>query len=174
MLWKKLIFTGLYTGYSPVAPGTAGTVLALLIYVLEYYAFGEISWVVNLAIVVLFLYRIKYRNREIWIPRSIPSIRICDSSIDFYKKDDPQEVVIDEIFGYWVSVLFYPFSWKIALLGFIFFRIFDIFKPYPVKNAENLHGGTGIMMDDILAGIYSNLSILCLILIGRYTGFPVL
>jgi len=159
MLWKKLIFTGLYTGYSPVAPGTAGTVLALLIYVLEYYAFGEISWVVNLAIVVLFLY---------------PSIRICDSSIDFYKKDDPQEVVIDEIFGYWVSVLFYPFSWKIALLGFIFFRIFDIFKPYPVKNAENLHGGTGIMMDDILAGIYSNLSILCLILIGRYTGFPVL
>lgn len=142
MLWKKLLFTGFFSGYSPIAPGTAGTLLALLIYILEYVFFGNAVWMSNLVIVLIMLF---------------PSFKLGDLAEAFLKKKDPVEVVLDEMMGYWISVLFFPFNWKILISAFIIFRIIDILKPYPIKKLEKLSGGYGIMMDDFVAGIYTNM-----------------
>jgi phosphatidylglycerophosphatase A len=68
---------------------------------------------------------------------------------------DPQIVVIDEVAGQWIALLFAPVTWKTLLVGFILFRGFDILKPPPVRQLERLPEGTGIVMDDVAAGIYS-------------------
>lgn len=68
---------------------------------------------------------------------------------------DPQWVVIDEVAGQWITFLFAPVSWKTLLVGFILFRGFDILKPPPVRQLESLPGGTGIVVDDVAAGIYA-------------------
>jgi phosphatidylglycerophosphatase A len=76
-----------------------------------------------------------------------------------YAKSDPQFVVIDEVSGQ-LFALSFPFTalnWKSWLLGFILFRVFDIWKPFPARQAESLHGGWGIMADDWVAGIYAGL-----------------
>jgi phosphatidylglycerophosphatase A len=77
----------------------------------------------------------------------------------YYGKSDPQFVVIDEVSGQLIALSF-PFTllnWKSWLLGFILFRVFDIWKPFPARQAESLQGGWGIMADDWIAGIYAGL-----------------
>jgi len=68
---------------------------------------------------------------------------------------DPQSVVIDEVAGQWIALLFAPVSWKTLLLAFILFRVFDILKPPPVLQLERLSEGTGIVVDDVAAGLYA-------------------
>jgi phosphatidylglycerophosphatase A len=68
---------------------------------------------------------------------------------------DPQFVVIDEVAGQWLTLLFVPVTWKTMLAGFILFRAFDIVKPPPVRQLERLPEGTGIVVDDIGAGLYA-------------------
>jgi len=70
---------------------------------------------------------------------------------------DPPSVVIDEVAGQWITMLFVPVSWRTLLVGFILFRAFDILKPPPVRQLERLPEGTGIVMDDIAAGLYAQL-----------------
>ena len=70
---------------------------------------------------------------------------------------DPSFVVIDEVAGQLITLFLLPFSWKILIAGFILFRVFDVIKPFPARRAEKLHGGWGIMMDDVLAGLYGNI-----------------
>jgi len=72
---------------------------------------------------------------------------------------DPSYVVIDEFAGYLVAVVFLPMNWQILVAGFVLFRFFDILKPPPIRQAEKIGGGLGIMLDDFLAGIFSNLLI---------------
>jgi phosphatidylglycerophosphatase A len=74
-------------------------------------------------------------------------------------KKDPSEVVIDEVAGQLIALIAVPVNWKYALTGLILFRVFDIFKPPPVRNLEALPGGLGIMMDDVAAGFYALLVI---------------
>ncbi len=131
------IATALGSGYSPFAPGTAGTVLALLIAILFFAG--------NFTVLVL---------------STAIAIAIGVVSANFVEKDlgseDPQIVVIDEVAGMWISLLWVPAEpiwWH--LLAFGFFRLFDIFKPWPVDAVQDIHGGWGIMLDDILAGIYA-------------------
>ncbi len=80
-------------------------------------------------------------------------------------KRDPSVVVIDEVAGFLLSLFYLPVSWRTLCLGFILFRVFDILKPFPVRNLEALRGGIGIMADDLMAGIYANLSTRLLILL---------
>jgi phosphatidylglycerophosphatase A len=68
---------------------------------------------------------------------------------------DPQSVVIDEVAGQWIALLFAPVAWKTLLVGFILFRAFDILKPPPVRQLERLPEGTGIVIDDVTAGLYA-------------------
>jgi len=72
-----------------------------------------------------------------------------------YGVKDPQFVVIDEVAGQWIALLFAPRTWKTLLAGFILFRVFDIVKPPPVRQLERLPEGTGIVVDDVAAGVYA-------------------
>lgn len=144
MKLKEFIFTAFYAGYSPVAPGTAGTVVAMALYIIENYLLGGIFYnsltYINFALLLLLVY---------------PCIKLCSDAEDFYKEKDPQRVVIDEVMGYWTSLLFLPFSLTYAVLAFLVFRLFDIIKPFPARKLQELHGGLGIMIDDYIAGIYT-------------------
>ena len=71
--------------------------------------------------------------------------------------EDPGVVVVDEVVGQWVTLLFLPFTPAVAACGFVLFRILDVFKPWPARQFESLPGGWGIMSDDLMAGIYGNL-----------------
>ena len=74
-------------------------------------------------------------------------------------RNDPQEVVIDEIAGFLDTMLLVPPTWLALATGFVLFRVFDIVKPYPIKKVERWRGGFGIVMDDLLAGVYANLCV---------------
>lgn len=158
MWWKELFFTSFYSGYFPVAPGTAGTIVAMGIYFIEYMIFGTSTWIVNLVIVALLAY---------------PSIKLGDAAEEFFGEKDPPEVVLDESMGYWISVLFYPFNWKIAILAFLIFRVMDILKPYPANKFQDLEGGKGIMLDDYIAGVYTNIILLVIVLVSSFMGVPI-
>jgi phosphatidylglycerophosphatase A len=70
--------------------------------------------------------------------------------------EDPGLVVVDEVAGMWVTLLFVPFTPLTAALGFLAFRLMDIVKPFPARRLEDLPGGWGIMADDLMAGVYAN------------------
>ena len=70
---------------------------------------------------------------------------------------DPAEVTIDEVLGMWVSLLLLPKKIIIIIAAFFIFRFFDIIKPFPARKFDAMHGGLGIMMDDVIAGIYANI-----------------
>ena len=76
-----------------------------------------------------------------------------------FQDKDPQKVVVDEVMGQLLVFLFVPFgiSWKLVLAGFVLFRLFDIWKPYPIDDLQNLPTGIGVCADDILAGVYGGL-----------------
>ncbi len=78
---------------------------------------------------------------------------------------DPPQVVIDEVVGMWISLLLIPKTIVLSVLSFFLFRIFDIVKPYPANVSQGMKGGYGIMMDDIIAGIYTILTIQLIIYI---------
>ncbi len=144
MKFKEFFFTAFYAGYFPVAPGTAGTFVAMVLYIAENMILTDTPQsqlnVINLIIVLLLIY---------------PSIKLGDAAEKFYKSKDPQQVVLDEVMGYWIGVLFIPFSFSAAMMAFVLFRIFDIIKPFPARRLESLKGGLGIMIDDYIAGIYT-------------------
>lgn len=158
MWWKELLFTGFYSGYCFIAPGTAATILAAIIYIIEFTIFRENIFIFNAIVVMIMIY---------------PSIKLGDEAEKFFKRKDPRQVVLDEMMGFWVSVLFFPFNCKIVILAFILFRINDIIKPYPIKKMENFRGGYGIMMDDFISGIYSNLMIRIINVIVGMAGFNI-
>jgi phosphatidylglycerophosphatase A len=74
---------------------------------------------------------------------------------EFFGRVDPGQVVIDEVVGQMVTLLAHPrASWTWLLAGFLLFRVFDVIKPFPARRAEHIHGGWGIMLDDVVAGVY--------------------
>ena len=133
---------GLGSGLSPKAPGTFGTLAAvpfvLLWQMLPWWGFALIVW-------VSFVF-------GVWL---------CGESARRLGVHDHPGIVWDEFVGYWLTMLFAPTGWLWLLLGFIFFRIFDILKPWPIGWADRqVSGGMGIMLDDVLAGIYAGLVLL--------------
>ncbi len=150
---REFFFTACYAGYCPVAPGSAGTLVGMAVYILGYVIFGEASWAVNLAMVVILF---------------VPFVRLVADGERFFGVKDPPQVTLDEVMGYWVSVLFYPFNIKIALAAFVVFRVMDILKPWPISRLERLRGGFGIMIDDCVAGVYTNLILLVTVLLLKF------
>ncbi len=125
-------------GFFPIAPGTVATGGAMLLYLLFAPSVTVLAGVIA-GLVPL-------------------GILVSDRAEVMARKSDPSWVVIDEVVGYGVSVLFLPVSLKTAALAFFLFRFFDIIKPPPIRNLERLlKGGVGIMADDILAGIFTNI-----------------
>jgi phosphatidylglycerophosphatase A len=91
------------------------------------------------------------------------SILVSSRPKEVFGSDDPKQVVIDECAGQIIAFLFVPLSIKTLVLGFFLFRFFDIVKPFPVHNMESLEGGLGITMDDVVAGILTNITLLAIL-----------
>jgi phosphatidylglycerophosphatase A len=134
----KFIATGAYSGYSPIAPGTAGSVVGILIYLsvfsFQLSAFGYLS--ITILIVLI----------GIWASGRAEEI---------FAKKDSQKIVIDEIAGMLISLFMLPPGFFTVLSGFIIFRALDIAKPFYIL--ERLPRGFGVMLDDVAAGIATNL-----------------
>ncbi len=132
---EKIIGSGFYSGYFPVAPGTAGSLVALLIYFIPGFSNP--------------LFMIAAILAATWM-----GVYVSGRFEDVYGKD-PAFCVIDEFVGMWISLLFLPKVFWIILVAFILWRVMDIVKPYPANKCEEIKGGWGIMLDDIVAGIYT-------------------
>jgi phosphatidylglycerophosphatase A len=131
------IAQGAYAGRLPVAPGTAGTLAGVLLYLLMKGFSPGIYFVVCLLLFVL----------GTWV---------AGRAEKALGRTDHPSIVIDEIAGYMVSMFMVPPAWGFLVAGFFLFRIFDIVKPYPLRRLEEIRGGLGVMLDDIGAGIYTN------------------
>ncbi len=132
---------GFGTGTLPFAPGTFGTLIAIPFYL----AMEHLSPLMYLLITILV---------------TLVSIWICNKVTNEIGVEDHQGMNLDEIVGFLVTMFYAPHGWHWIVLGFLLFRLFDIWKPWPVRYVdEHMTGGLGIILDDVLAGIYS-----CLIL----------
>lgn len=136
---ERAVATGLYSGYSHFAPGTCGSAVALFAYILlpDLSAAG---WGVLLLGMVLVGVHTSAKGEAVWGP-------------------DPGPVVIDEVVGFFVSTAFLPQSLLLGIAAFFGFRVLDILKPSPAREAESLPGGWGVVMDDVAAGVYVNLGL---------------
>lgn len=136
-----------FTGYIPLAPGTFGTLVALfflMIFKIEGFVFYSF---------LLFIF--------------ILGIYVSDKAEQAIGERDSRHIVIDEFAGYMVSVAAVTPQWKNLLIAFLLFRFFDILKPFPIRDIERrLNGGLAIMLDDIIAGIYSNILLRLMIVIA--------
>jgi len=133
----KLFASALFSGYSPVASGTVGSAVALAFYFIP--GFESLVFI-GAFILIVFILGIK-----------------ASHTMEQRYGHDPAEVTIDEVVGMWISLFLLPKKIFIALTAFILFRFFDIIKPFPAHKFDTMHGGFGIMMDDVVAGIYANI-----------------
>lgn len=141
----KTIATFFGMGYAPVAPGTAGAMLAA-IFVWLWLALDPSLEIYGWPLLI------------VTIICTLLGVYSTDQLTAEWGKD-PSKVVMDEAVGMWISILFLPANLYVLLAGLILFRIFDIWKPLGIRKMENIKGGWGVMMDDVLAGVYSNLVI---------------
>jgi phosphatidylglycerophosphatase A len=131
------IATGGFTGYAPVAPGTVGSLVGLLI-LFAVRVSGNPLFELGVLVVVI--------AAGIW------SAGVVERDVGI---EDPGIVVVDEVAGMLLTLLWIPLTWPTALVGFLAFRVFDIIKPFPARRAERLPGGWGIMADDLFAAVYA-------------------
>jgi phosphatidylglycerophosphatase A len=128
-----------YAGYFPIAPGTVGTAVGLVVYALVAWMHSPLFE----AALILVVFAV-----GVWA---------ATTAEQYFGGIDPGPVVIDEVLGMLVTVAFIPVGWSGALLGFVLFRVFDVIKPFPARRFESLHGGLGVMADDAMAAIYANI-----------------
>lgn len=139
----KLNATVLGAGYSPFAPGTMGALVGVLILFLIKWLQADLqyfTWGLLLATLI-------FTVLGVWSTNELES--------EWGK--DPSKVVVDELIGVWIAVLWIPVETQWLILGFILFRFFDITKPLGIRKLEELKGGWGVMLDDVGAGIYANI-----------------
>jgi len=142
-LWAFTVATFFGAGYGKPGPGTWGSVAALLLW-------AAFAWLAHPAPQTLLLALLA--GIALTLVLGIPASTIAARESG---REDPQFVVIDEVIGQWIALLFCPFDWLHALIALILFRLFDITKPFPARQLENLPGGWGIVFDDVAAGLYA-------------------
>jgi phosphatidylglycerophosphatase A len=133
----RFVSTAGYVGFLPVAPGTWGSAVGLLILLpLRWHGSEMAEAVTMLALLAVGIWSAGVTGREMG-------------------DEDPGPVVIDEVVGMLITLLWIPVNVTGAVLGFLLFRVFDIVKPPPARQLEKAHGGWGIMLDDLAAGVYA-------------------
>ncbi|MCB1148190.1 MAG: phosphatidylglycerophosphatase A [Leptospiraceae bacterium] len=144
---RELTATGFYTGYFPVAPGTAGSWAALCLLIFTVRITG-VSWVVaGCLAAVLF---------------SILTLISSGGFAEEIGQEDPGCVVMDEFAGIAVTLAFSSGTLYSLALAFLFFRFFDVVKPWPANRLQDLPGAKGILLDDLVAGLYGGILLLLL------------
>lgn len=136
---EKLLGSGFYTGYIHFASGTWGSLAALVIYLIP--GFENPSLMIFM--ITLFI---------------LVGVPIADKFELIYGKD-PKECTIDEVIGMWITLLLLPKKIWWIILAFVIWRAMDIIKPFPARKLEDIKGGWGVILDDVMAGIYSFISI---------------
>ena len=134
-LFEKIVGSALFTGYIPFASGTFGSLVAVIIYFVPGF---EKLWIIIPAIILLFIY----------------GVYVAFKFEKVYGKD-PSQCTIDEVVGTWIALIALPKTIFITLTSFLIWRLLDIVKPFPARTSENLKGGWGIMIDDVISGFYS-------------------
>jgi phosphatidylglycerophosphatase A len=142
----RLLATGFGSGRAPVAPGTAGSAVGLLMF----WPLASLPPAAQVAAcAVLFVFG------------AFASARVARGT----GKKDPGLVVVDEVVGMWVTLVGLPFVPFTAAVGFVLFRALDVAKPWPARDLERLSGGWGIMADDVAAGVYAHLLLRVVLLV---------
>jgi phosphatidylglycerophosphatase A len=154
-----LAITTFGVGYVPLVPGTCGSMVGVGIYIFfarfesdaAFYLLSQ-DWT-HTQISAWF----HFFNLLFFLLFCLLGIWAASRATVFFQNKDPQQAVIDEVIGQLLTFLFIPFtsSWKMILAGFLLFRLFDIWKPYPINSLQNLPAGIGVCADDILAGVYA-------------------
>ncbi len=134
----KAIASVFFIGYLPLIPGTFGSVAGVGLFYLLQGSGWLIYFLCILCVIVL-------------------GLKTCGRMEKLLNKKDPSCVVIDEVMGMLIALSFLPADLKIVVLAFLIFRILDTFKPYPAARLQNLRGSAGVMLDDLIAGIYTNI-----------------
>ncbi len=155
MLNKSALYRFIVTfggvGYIKRASGTFGTLAAIPFAALIHYFAGNIGLVIASIII------------------SLVGLFACNAYLKETSKEDPKEVVIDEVAGIFIALSTMPLTIKAYIVGFLLFRFFDIFKPWPVSYADKrLSGGLGVMLDDIFAGLYPIVILMIAVIISGY------
>lgn len=134
-----------YLGYSPVAPGTVGSAVGLLV-------FGAVRLTGSLAV-------------ELAVIAVIFALGVWSGAVAerHFGAVDPAPVILDEVIGMLVTLAMIPVTVQGALVGFVLFRVFDVIKPWPANRLEGLPGGWGVMADDAMAAVYGNLALRLLV-----------
>lgn len=128
--------SGGFLGYLPLAPGTFGAVLGVLV---TYYCNFAIRFLLSVVLFVL-------------------GGILCQKAEAFFKKKDASHIVIDEVVGFMITMLWVPVTVQNLFCGFLLFRFFDVLKPYPIHVIDShMKNGWGVMLDDVLAGVYGNI-----------------
>jgi phosphatidylglycerophosphatase A len=147
--FEKFIGSGFFTGYSPVASGTVGSLVAILIYLIP--GFEQLIIILP-AIIIFLVYGIYLGNKF---------------EVEYGK--DPAQCTVDEVVGTWISLVALPKTIGIIVAAFLIWRILDIIKPPPARGLEKLKGGFGIMIDDVVSGIYTLIIMhLIVYLLGKF------
>jgi len=133
--------SGFLSGYAPLASGTAGTLVGIAIFILLNQFPLKLYGILTSAIVFF----------GVWLSSRAEAI---------LGEKDSGVIVIDEIAGFLITMFALPMTWQTIVIGFFVFRAFDIFKPFPIRRIDQrVPGGWGVMLDDVLAGVYANLTI---------------
>ncbi|MDP2911592.1 MAG: phosphatidylglycerophosphatase A [Candidatus Omnitrophota bacterium] len=133
----KTIASIFYIGYLPVAPGTLGSLAAVILYYFICHSAAMMT-IVTLAVIIL-------------------GFLTAGRVEKIFREKDPGEIIIDEFAGMLISLYRLPPTMGYVVTGFLLFRFFDIVKPKPISSLEKLKGSMGIMSDDIVAGVYANI-----------------
>lgn len=151
-----LLATGFGSGLSPIIPGTMGTLAAIPFYLLL------VQLPLPLYLVVV-------------AAACVVGVKICQVTSDDMRVHDHGSIVWDEFAGFWITMLVVPLfnlsvtDWKWLLTGFVLFRFFDMVKPWPIGWLDKqVHGGLGIMLDDIVAGVMAGFALYA---VGKYAGW---
>ncbi|MGA3101665.1 MAG: phosphatidylglycerophosphatase A [Terracidiphilus sp.] len=142
-LWAWAIATFFGAGLLKPGPGTWGSVAAVLLW-------AAYAWLVHPSALTLLIALLA--GIALTLVFGVPAATIVERESG---RQDPGFVVIDEVTGQWIALLFCPVDWRHALIALVLFRLFDIVKPFPVRRLERLPAGWGIVFDDVAAGLYA-------------------
>lgn len=146
----KVLASGLFCGYAPIAPATVATAAVAIIYFAVIYFSIPVPGVQYQLVGIALLFFL-----GVWLSSLLEPVWGTDSRL----------IVIDEVVGFLVAMSLVPKSILTLLVGFILFRLFDILKPPPIRQTQRLPGGWGVMIDDLIAGVCTNLCLRLLLLV---------
>ena len=139
---------GFGVGYSPIAPGTLGTLIAIPLFLF----LSSIPFPLYESTVITFFFLSSW---------------ISDKAQVYWGRKDHPRIVIDEMMGFLITMLWVPKTTSFIILGFFLFRFFDIVKPPPIHLLEKVRGGFGVVLDDVMAGVYANIILQIIRLVAR-------